>query len=316
MSYFGHAFDVTFSILITLSIILNGLVIAALLKIRNHLTTQSVLLLFATILDFLQSIIGYPLEIGAKFYEADTKCLIAGFATTALSLMSLSLITVMAIVRLLCVKHPIKMFIFMKNWSSSLYFIIPSILYGLFWGILPLIGWSNYVPENTTRCSINLQESSADATSYVYTLLVFCYIVPILIMMYSFHQIRKALLQRIETDSSSATQEPFRKQRKWLKLLIVMVLTFLASWTPYAVAVFLLAEGISVSPTILDIAALCGKSSTIYNPIIYAILYKQFQIGVRALFGCSYQQGLLSTTIADNRNSETEMKASRGSEPN
>ena len=64
-----------------------------------------------------------------------------------------------------------------------------------------------------------------------------------------------------------------------------MLIAFLLAWTPYAILVFLLSFSQHITLTWADSAALLGKSSTFYNPIIYALLYKRFRLAVAALFG-------------------------------
>lgn len=68
-------------------------------------------------------------------------------------------------------------------------------------------------------------------------------------------------------------------ERKVASMVVVMVLTFLISWLPYAsLAMVVVAHpGVKIHPLVGTVPVYLAKSSTVYNPIIYIYLNKQVQ---------------------------------------
>lgn len=60
-------------------------------------------------------------------------------------------------------------------------------LMATFWTIMPLIGWSSYVPEgNLTACSIDYMTRQWNPRSYLITYSIFVYYVPLFLICYSY----------------------------------------------------------------------------------------------------------------------------------
>ncbi|KAM7389950.1 hypothetical protein PAMP_023894 [Pampus punctatissimus] len=60
-------------------------------------------------------------------------------------------------------------------------------LYSLLWTSPPFLGWSSYGPEGPgTTCSIQWHLRSPTIVSYVLCLFIFCLLLPLLIMVYSY----------------------------------------------------------------------------------------------------------------------------------
>lgn len=60
-------------------------------------------------------------------------------------------------------------------------------IYSLVWTVPPLLGWSSYGIEGAgTSCSVRWSSESAESTSYIICLFVFCLVVPVTVMMYCY----------------------------------------------------------------------------------------------------------------------------------
>ncbi len=60
------------------------------------------------------------------------------------------------------------------------------VLFGLFWATLPLLGWSYYSLEGEmTSCSVEWNERSLNVVSYNIAMFVFCYFIPLIIIVVS-----------------------------------------------------------------------------------------------------------------------------------
>ncbi|XP_061730268.1 parapinopsin b isoform X2 [Nerophis ophidion] len=70
-----------------------------------------------------------------------------------------------------------------------------------------------------------------------------------------------------------------KKELKVASMVVLMVLTFLISWLPYAALSMLVVFNphLEISPLVGTVPVYLAKTSTVYNPIIYIYCNKQFQ---------------------------------------
>ena len=67
----------------------------------------------------------------------------------------------------------------------SLITIISVCLLSLFWSILPFFGWSYYTLEKgLTSCSVEIINKSWNTKSFNITILIFCFLIPLIILFY------------------------------------------------------------------------------------------------------------------------------------
>ncbi|XP_057309738.1 green-sensitive opsin P521-like [Hydractinia symbiolongicarpus] len=278
------------SLIVVLTVALNGLVVVGLLKQRRHLSTYDITLLFLMFIEFLQAIIGYPIELFTKFKDRRFLCIIAGYSTTSLALASISLLVALALMRVISVMYPFKSRLLLNSKKSSLYFIVPSTLYGFAWGTFPLLGWSKYSPElnSDRRCSVDLIGRDKNTLSYLYALMVACYLIPLAVMFLTALGIGKRLSGRkmcLAAEQEQAKVARVQKEKKMALFLFVVIVAFVIAWTPYALMIFVISFGGNVTTTWLDYSALLAKSSTFYNPIIYVFMHKRSRVAVFKFLG-------------------------------
>ncbi|KFV59681.1 Opsin-3, partial [Tyto alba] len=69
-------------------------------------------------------------------------------------------------------------------------------IYSLVWTVPPLIGWSSYGVEGAgTSCSVRWSSESAESTSYIICLFIFCLVIPVMVMMYCYGRLLYAVKQ-------------------------------------------------------------------------------------------------------------------------
>lgn len=269
-----------------MSFFLNISVVIVLLTSKQKMTYINFIMVSLSISNILQTSVGYVLEIYArlKYIAIDqNSCVIAGFTITFLALVSISHFTVMSIVNAAVLKYPMKLHKWKYKPISALYYVIlPSWLYGLFWALLPLFGWSSYErePGAKHRCSITMMRQNATERSYAFTLLTFCYIFPLFITTLSsiFIVQRMQKISKIKGLMEEAKAKRQSETNKITVMRIVLIVTFLISWTPYASCVFVMTtEPSVVKESWLEISAMFAKSSTLYNPMIYLVFLKGFR---------------------------------------
>jgi hypothetical protein len=188
-------------------------------------------------------------------------------------------------------RYPTTAYRWTHKWTLSLLVILPSWCYGFIWALFPLLGWSNYEHEygSRHRCSINWHPNSL---SYSYSLFVGGFGLPLLIISYTSYNVRKALSRMRNSLCSLGVinlNMQMRRKRMVVKhtvMAFILIFTFLAAWTPYAVCVVVLTVQGSTSASLLSMAALLSKMSTLFNPILYMFFMKDFRTAFRRLFGC------------------------------
>ena len=67
---------------------------------------------------------------------------------------------------------------------------------------------------------------------------------------------------------------------------LIMIVTFILAWSPYAACVLILTIRGELPDKMLQISSIFAKTSTLYNPIIYSVFVDEFRTRCRKMFGC------------------------------
>ena len=161
-------------------------------------------------------------------------------------------------------------------------FILPCWAYGFIWALFPILGWSSYGKETDTgyRCGLNFREHSSNVVSYNASLAVAAFLLPITIAVICNRRIicaYKRLYGQAASRNSQMQRDTHEQLHKTYIISIVMFVAFALAWSPYAIIVVLNMFGVQPKQNLLDIAAITAKTSAAYNPIIYALIYKEFR---------------------------------------
>ncbi|XP_016090724.1 rhodopsin, GQ-coupled-like [Sinocyclocheilus grahami] len=117
--------------------------------------------------------------------------------------------------------------------------------------------------------------------SYIICLFLFCYALPLAIILLSY-----ILILITVRGSRQAVQQHVSPQTKTtnahiliVKLSVAVCIGFLTAWSPYAVVAMWAAfvEPSKVPPIAFALAATFAKSSTIYNPVVYLVFKPNFR---------------------------------------
>uniref|UniRef100_A0AAQ5Y076 Rhodopsin n=1 Tax=Amphiprion ocellaris TaxID=80972 RepID=A0AAQ5Y076_AMPOC len=144
----------------------------------------------------------------------------------------------------------------------------------------PLLGWSRYIPEGM-QCSCGIDyytpKPEINNTSFVIYMFVLHFCIPLFIIFFCYSRllctVRAAAAQQQESETTQ------RAEREVTRMVIVMVISFLVCWVPYAsVAWYIFAnQGTEFGPVFMTAPAFFAKSAALYNPVIYILLNKQFR---------------------------------------
>ncbi|XP_014347180.2 opsin-1, short-wave-sensitive 2 isoform X2 [Latimeria chalumnae] len=221
------------------------------------------------------------------FVLGPTACKIEGFTATLGGMVSLWSLAVVAFERYLVICKPLGNFNFRS--THAIIGCIITWVFGIIASAPPLLGWSKYIPEGL-QCSCGPEwytvNNKWNNESYVIFLFSFCFGLPLSIIIFSYTKLLMTLHEVAKQQEQSASTQ--KAEREVTKMVIVMVLGFLMCWLPYAsFALWVITHrGEPFDLRMASIPSVFSKASTVYNPIIYIFMNKQFRCCIMKLVFC------------------------------
>ncbi|CAL9704284.1 unnamed protein product [Knipowitschia caucasica] len=215
-------------------------------------------------------------------------CKIEGFTATVGGMVSLWSLAVVAFERWLVVCKPVGNFVFTS--SHALGCCAITWVFALAAAIPPLVGWSRYIPEGL-QCSCGpdwyTTNNKYNNESFVMFLFCFCFAVPFCTIVFCYSQLLFTLKSAAKAQAESASTQ--RAEREVSRMVVIMVLGFLVCWMPYAsFALWVINNrGETFDLRLATIPSCFSKASTVYNPMIYILLNKQFRSCIKKMLGMS-----------------------------
>nr|XP_045612178.1 parapinopsin-like [Procambarus clarkii] len=294
--YYITAFCLLF--IATFGIFNNLVVIIVMVRNKKLRTPLNALLLSLAMSDLGISLVGSPVSLMAAlhrgWYFGPGVCVGYAFLMSFFGIASITSLTVLSFERYLMISRP---------WRNSelthrraLLIICCSWAYAFITTTPPLFGWGGFGIEGPgISCSIDWVTRSWQNTSYIVFLFVLGLGVPVVVMAFSYTNILLTLKQHGHLGLQSGVA---RAEKRVAMMVLVMVVTFLAAWTPYSVITLIMAFGnpLLVTPGAAVAPAICAKSSCLYNPIIYVGLNTQFRSAWSRLLCCREEGPSLACT--------------------
>ncbi|XP_049618647.1 teleost multiple tissue opsin 3a [Syngnathus scovelli] len=278
LSRSGHTVvAVCLGVILVAGIVNNSLTLLVFARFRCLWTPINVILLNISLSDVLVCVFGTPLSFAAslqgRWLIGEFGCRWYGFANSFFGIVSLVSLSVLSYERYTTVLHSSQADIsdFRKAWLS----VGGCWLYALFWTLPPLLGWSSYGPEGPgTTCSVQWHLQSTGSISYVLCLFIFCLLLPLLLMVYSYGRI----LLIIRRMGKIKPLRAGRREHRILRMVLTLVSCYLLCWMPYGVVALMTTFGGSrlVTPSTSVVPSVLAKFSTVINPIIYVFFNNQF----------------------------------------
>nr|QVK45898.1 G protein-coupled receptor [Proales similis] len=237
---------------------------------RNHMTIAIVTVNFIGTFAQLPFVIVSALncEWGFGFEE----CAAIGFLMYFIGCTSIYLIVGISIERVYIISYPVMTRKLDPKVIKS--FIITSVLLGLFWPSLPLLGWSHYSYEGINiSCSIEWNEPTLNVISYNMTILLAVFLMPLLVILII--NLRLIFLLKRLTGLAanmlvgSQMKKRLTNERELTVRTIILVGTFIACWTPYAAVCIYSLFVKPVGPYVASIPALFAKSSLLWTSVVF-----------------------------------------------
>ncbi|KAL7407826.1 hypothetical protein ABVT39_014264 [Epinephelus coioides] len=206
-----------------------------------------------------------------------TGCVMEGFAVSLFGITSLCTVALIAVERMFVVCKPLGQMTFQKKHAAG--GIALSWLWSLTWNLPPLFGWGRYELEGVgTSCAPDWHSRDPKIVSYILAYFAVCFAVPFAVivasytkLMWTLHQVSKLACLEGGAVAKGEVKVAF--------MVVLMVLTFLISWLPYATLAMVVVSNpdVEIHPLVGTVPVYLAKSSTVYNPLIYIYLNKQFR---------------------------------------
>ncbi|XP_029975531.1 parapinopsin-like [Salarias fasciatus] len=262
-------------------LILNILVIVMILRNRQLRQPLSYALVNLAICDLGCSVFGgLPTTVNSAmgyFSLGRLGCVCEGFAVAFFGIASLCTVGVISVERYIVVCYPMGAVIFQTRHAVA--GVVLSWVWSFVWNTPPLFGWGSYELEGIkTSCAPNWYSRDVGNMSYIIIYFLLCFAAPFSIILVSYSRLLWALhrVTKLQISEDRSTQ---RVEVQVARMIVLMVLAFLITWLPYAALALavIMDSGLQVDPVIASIPVYFAKSGTVYNPIIYTFMNRQFR---------------------------------------
>ncbi|XP_078393484.1 red-sensitive opsin-like [Cetorhinus maximus] len=283
-------------LVVAASVFSNGLILAATCKYKKLRHPLNWILVNLAIADLGETFFASTISIYNQFFGffilGHAVCVFEGFTVSVCGITALWSLTMIAWERWLVVCKPFGNIKFDKTWA--IVGIIFSWCWSTLWCLPPMFGWSRYWPHGLkTSCGPDVFSGSTDAgnKSYMVSLIITCAVLPLAIIIICYLQVWMAIRAVAMQQKESETTQ--KAEREVSRMVVVMILAFCFCWGPYAVLATFAAlhPGYTFSPIAAALPSYFAKSSTIYNPVIYVFMNRQFRNCIMQLFGKKVDDG-------------------------
>uniref|UniRef100_A0A3Q1FF28 Parapinopsin a n=1 Tax=Acanthochromis polyacanthus TaxID=80966 RepID=A0A3Q1FF28_9TELE len=262
-------------------IILNVLVIVVTVRHRKLRQPLSYALVNLAICDLGCALFGgLPTTVTnamGYFSLGHVGCVLEGFAVAFFGITSLCTIGVISVERYVVVCYPMGAVLFQTRHAVA--GVVLAWVWSFVWNTPPLFGWGSYELEGVrTSCAPNWYSKDVGNMSYIIIYFILCFALPFSIIMVSYSRLLWTLHQvtKLQVSEAGSTN---RVEVQVARMVVVMVLAFLVTWLPYAAMALTVTidSSVHVDPVVATIPVYFAKSSTVYNPIIYIFMNRQFR---------------------------------------
>ncbi|XP_076021994.1 teleost multiple tissue opsin 2a [Genypterus blacodes] len=290
LSLTGHrVVSVFLGSIMVLGFLNNLLVLVLFCRFKTLRTPVNMLLLNISVSDMLVCVCGTTLSFAsslqARWLYGRRGCMWYGFINSCFGIVSLVSLSILSYDRYSTLMVYNKR---LPDYRRPLLAVGGCWLYSLFWTVPPLLGWSSYGLEGAgTSCSVTWTERTPSSHSYIICLFVFCLGVPMLVMVYCYSRLLYAVKQVGRIRRTGARRREFHI----LFMVVTTVACYLLCWMPYGVVAMMATFGQPglITPVAAVVPSILAKSSTVFNPIIYILMNKQFYRCFLILFHCKHR---------------------------
>ncbi|KAM9176812.1 pinopsin [Mergus octosetaceus] len=283
---------VLMGVVVVCASVVNGLVIVVSIRYKKLWSPLNYILVNLALADLLVTLCGSSVSlsnnINGFFVFGRRMCELEGFMVSLTGIVGLWSLAILALERYVVVCRPLGDFRFQHRHALSGCAFTWS--WSLLWTTPPLLGWSSYVPEGLrTSCGPNWYTGGSNNNSYILALLVACFVLPLGLILFSYTNLLVTLRAAVAQQKEANTTQ--QAEREVTRMVVVMVMAFLICWLPYTTFALVVAttKDITIQPALASLPSYFSKTATVYNPIIYVFMNKQFQSCLLKMLCCGYR---------------------------
>jgi len=215
-------------------------------------------------------------------------CQYNGFCLVFFFLTNLMTLAVISFHKFLCIQYPL----YWKTNDNSVASIVGVWIVSSLIAAAPILGWSDYyhIP-NVRQCMPGNMRTTSD-NIYIMVILFLGFIIPLITMIFCYTTVyfeTKKHSERLKRHTISDVN--LVREADVLMTVIIVVVTFVLCWSPFAVCLGRLLTKDNYSTVLLQVAFFCGYAQSALNPIIYALRHEIFRKAFRSAICCSkYRQ--------------------------
>ncbi|XP_003279347.2 medium-wave-sensitive opsin 1 [Nomascus leucogenys] len=291
-----HLTSVWMIFVVIASVFTNGLVLAATMKFKKLRHPLNWILVNLAIADLAETVIASTISVVNQIYGyfvlGHPMCVLEGYTVSLCGITGLWSLAIISWERWMVVCKPFGNVRF--DAKLAIVGIVFSWVWAAVWTAPPIFGWSRYWPHGLkTSCGPDVFSGSSypGVQSYMIVLMVTCCITPLSIIVLCYLQVWLAI--RAVAKQQKESESTQKAEKEVTRMVVVMVLAFCFCWGPYAFfACFAAANpGYPFHPLMAALPAFFAKSATIYNPVIYVFMNRQFRNCILQLFGKKVDDG-------------------------
>ncbi|XP_056585516.1 parapinopsin a isoform X1 [Triplophysa dalaica] len=213
-------------------------------------------------------------------------CVLEGFAVAFFGIAGLCSVAIIAVERSLVVCRPVGSVIFQTR--HAVMGVIVAWLWSFLWNTPPLFGWGGFELEGVrTSCAPDWYSRDPGNVSYITCYFLLCFALPFSVIIVSYMRLLWTLRQvsKLKMSEGGSTA---RAEMQVACMVVVMVMAFLLTWLPYAAFALsvIFDPTLYIDPIIATVPMYLAKSSTVFNPIIYIFMNRQFREHAVAFLLC------------------------------
>ncbi|KAL4613028.1 vertebrate ancient opsin-like [Arapaima gigas] len=288
ISPWNYTFLACLMFIITLvSITENFTVMLVTFKFKQLRQPLNYIIVNLSVADFLVSLIGGTISFLTNaqgyFFLGRWACVLEGFAVTFFGIVALWSLAILAFERFFVICRPLKN-VRMGSFHAALGLLFVW-TFSFIWTVPPVFGWSSYtVSKIGTTCEPNWYSSDYSDHTYIITFFTTCFILPLAVIVGSYGKLMQKL--RKVSNMHGRLGNARKPDQEVARMVIVMIAAFMVGWTPYAAfsITVTICPTIHLDPRVAAVPAFFSKTATIYNPIIYVFMNKQFRKCLIQLF--------------------------------
>ena len=261
-----------------LAVIVNLPLIISMIRSWKQILFSDILLLNIFTTNTLLGI-GYSIPIYGYFTNENTmdiepNCEFTGYFVFLVACVNIATLQILSFHQYILIKMPILGFRIKKRRDIGAYCVFLTWLFGIFIPLPPLLGWSNYVEiMSGFSCELDFYSNTLENKSYVVFATFLVYVFPATSMAYlGYHCIFSKHLKRRNLRNPNMRMQNKKEQRFSISVFI-MFLSFLLSWSPYAIICIFIMTNQPINDVLHLICILFAKTSTVTCSVVYLIAY-------------------------------------------